>query len=548
MSLQTRLKKPQFIFNLFFFGLLFCSTVLSIWKYNAVLDDAYMFIRYANNMIKGGTYGWNFHEKTFGCTSIPYTFFIVLMKITGIGRILNPKQILLAASCFWAIAAMLLFHKTLKMITRGSQLSNNIFLKGIILLIVLTPTFVTNMGYGMDTTLSLFANTLVLYLLLSFLEAPSFRKLAVAVGSCYFTFLVRPDNIIYAGTLPFLFLFFNKRPRKEFFLTYSILGGLLLLDTLIKYFYFGNPLPLPFYAKSSGFYEGYVGIFKWNPMEYLLIFLLSFGSLLLLLNILAFTRKTLRASAPYLIPFILTMGYYFTVTQIMGMSGRYYLPSIPFLVGGLIAALSASLSEKTNFIAPVKITSVVVMVTAFLFSYTFITPIYNSWKMSKAVAIAKAFTKDTPDKTYEAPVESWGGALNTISNTLTHLPKDIRIAASEYGYISAYNPDLPILDLCGLQDKYIAMRGWNDSVLRAFNPDLIWMIHKDYTALYYKISHGAYFMEAYDFYPNVLAYGIAVRKNSSYYALIKNELIIEARHENQVIQFAHLPAQLQDHY
>ena len=44
------------------------------------------------------------------------------------------------------------------------------------------------------------------------------------------------------------------------------LGALLLADAGVKTWVFGNPLPLPFYAKRGDFYAGYIGAARWNPV------------------------------------------------------------------------------------------------------------------------------------------------------------------------------------------------------------------------------------------------------------------------------------------
>src|ERR1700742_3605792 len=121
-------KHRNVLFNLFFVILLIGSVGMSIrttLKYSQVVDDAYMFIRYADNIIKGGTYGWNLHEKTFGCTSIPYTFFILGLKELKLDHFLSSSQMLVFASYFWEILGLLLLYRTLKMITAGNAVLND---------------------------------------------------------------------------------------------------------------------------------------------------------------------------------------------------------------------------------------------------------------------------------------------------------------------------------------------------------------------------------------------------------------------------------------
>src|SRR5436309_1282910 len=44
-------------------------------------DDAYMYIRYANNILKGYGYSWNPDgHATYGCTDIVFTFMVALLR------------------------------------------------------------------------------------------------------------------------------------------------------------------------------------------------------------------------------------------------------------------------------------------------------------------------------------------------------------------------------------------------------------------------------------------------------------------------------------
>jgi hypothetical protein len=160
-----------------------------------------------------------------------------------------------------------------------------------------------------------------------------------------------------------------------------------------------------------------------------------------------------------------------------------------------------------------------------LFSYSFLSPIYNGWKMNKAIAQASHVPRDYP---LPSPIPSTQAieynAVIDINQLLQRYPGKMKIAATEYGYLGASNPDVPILDLCGLHNKEIATKGYNDSILAKFSPDLIWMCHTDYTALYRQIVKGTYFQEAYEFHPELLVFGLAIKRSSPYYVAIKAQL------------------------
>src|SRR6202012_5713405 len=123
--------------------------------------------------IRGGTYGWNLHEKTFGCTSIPYTFYIILLKALGLGHVLSPIRILVLACVTCGIASLMVIYRTLVLLTKNNEWFTGPILKSILLLILLMPTFLSNLYSGMDTMLSLFANALMILAYLSWHQSPS---------------------------------------------------------------------------------------------------------------------------------------------------------------------------------------------------------------------------------------------------------------------------------------------------------------------------------------------------------------------------------------
>ena len=80
---------------------------------------------------------------------------------------------------------------------------------------------------------------------------------------------------------------------------------------------FGDPMPLAFYVKQAGFYEGYAGASTWNPIDFSLQFLATVIPFIILVLLFAGA-----GSAPVLmaffIPVLLTFISLFSSIQIMG--------------------------------------------------------------------------------------------------------------------------------------------------------------------------------------------------------------------------------------
>ncbi len=299
-----------------------------------------------------------------------------------------------------------------------------------------------------------------------------------------------------------------------------LLSYLLCTDLLIKKAMFGDYLPLPFFAKSAGFYRGYVGIYKWNAAHDTLLFFRE--SLPYLLVMVCFsTRMALRRLAAIFLPMFLTFGYYATVTQIMGASARYYFSSLPFLVlGAFIVANSYSLEHS---VAPPRGSSIhpLRMITAAVLLALLTSPLadnaltyaWQKWVIGES-ATYTAQNKYATRADAKLPTLGWAGSVNAMDSLLWHLPQDVVLACSEYGFIGSRHPAVQIIDLVGLNDRYIAKHGFSADYLFSKRPDIIWFPHPDYTYDTKEILDSQAFVENYDYYPDAYDYGLAVLKNS----------------------------------
>lgn len=502
---------------------------VELWRYRGDVrfDDSFMFIRYANNLLETGTYGWNPGEKTFGCTSIPYTFFICLLKWLGAGNILKSSLLLLSAAVFWALAAFIMMERLFAHILRSSTFNNGIVSKLMVLFIIVNPFVIRNVVTGMDTSMSLFFNTLMIYSFFRYVERPCFKRALPAAFFSYFIFLVRPDNGIYSILFPIAFLFYHRFSFKQVSGILGMIVFFIAVDTFIKYLYFGNPLPLPFYAKTKGFYNAYTNIYLWNNLEYMFGIIVSTAGILIIANLLIRTRTSTRPVVLLLAPVVATFAYLFTILQIMGTEGRYYIPSIPFLLSALLLGV-------------IKANNIFFPLTARNFSFTLIagalclvgifvvTPIYHERQHKRELTAARRFP--VPKEIAGGPVVSYPfnvpmtEIFRSASALCKSLPEGSVVAATEYGYIGAENPHVTIIDLCGLHNKDLALRGWSEHILKNGNPDFIWMPPQGYVGLWYTIINDPYFVSEYELCTNSLRYGVAIRKNSPNAFAIREKL------------------------
>ena len=323
-------------------------SVLIIYYVNLVkaarattFDDAYMFIRYANNFLGGHGISWNPDGvQTYGVTSILY------LAITTLARSILPNVdvgvLLTTLSASIGLLAIGVLAYTCSRFAVSSLQKKSFLLPAVIFTayFVISPVYLFHMASGMDTTLSFLCNALFIFAIMGWIYQENnytlFLVLSILAG--YLTFLSRPDNIIYLFMLPLLsiILLGSENKKQRIFHFYGWLFLVLAIDTLIKYIVFDDPLPLSFYAKTSGYYEGYLGaMIGIRSVIYLNLENLSCHSW----SLLSFQLKkhTLKLFATFLIPVFLTFAYYFSVLQIMGFEARYYFPATAYLiVAGLL--------------------------------------------------------------------------------------------------------------------------------------------------------------------------------------------------------------------
>jgi hypothetical protein len=473
-------------------------------------DDTFMFVRYASNIIHYGNFGWNPYEHTYGCTNIPFTYFVVLLKILRIDQWMGLSATLLLSSLFWALCSLFLLYKIMNDLV-GERMGNH---RWLLILYTATlsiaPVFAYNIITGMDTTFSLFFNVLMIYFLFRYKRRPGPGSLFLAAWFSYFIFLLRPDCGIYSVFLPVLFFLDQKFPAKKILSFYLLLFLFFTADTLVKYVYFGNPLPLPFYVKKSGFYLGYLGLSYWNAVQYSFDFLFDFGFLFIAFLLLR-SERSMKRFLVFGIPLFLSIAYYFTVTQIMGFHSRYYLPSMPFFVIGTVYGLSELKSISIEY----RKLALPLLYCIFILLLQFSYPVYEIYVQDKTIAESKAFT--LPAITVNrlpCKVLGYREGIALMEKFMQILPPGTTVAATEYGWLSVQAPGVKFLDLCGLHNADMALHGYKDHFLRDWKPVLVWLPPRDYTSLRYEIISGAYFREQYDYFPDAVNYGVAILKNS----------------------------------
>ena len=247
-----------------------------------IWDDAFMFERYAYNLLREGRIAWNpGGEPTYGLTS-PAFLAVVGPLVAILGE--RPAHVATLASAlsgflFLALLGLLVLRYTdaprvpswmaLMLVTCCLAVSNTTF----------------HFGTGMDTTFSLAFATMHLIVAHRAARRPGARTalvLGVVGGLAY---LVRPELVLQALLLPasMLALSEDRAARRCGGLALAVTLTVLLLVLGACTAYFDSPLPLPFYAKSTGLYgPGMEAAFRGFSTKELLAFVARYWPLFLI--------------------------------------------------------------------------------------------------------------------------------------------------------------------------------------------------------------------------------------------------------------------------
>lgn len=481
------------------------------WRARRTFDDAFAFCRYADHLLAGWGLAWNIGgPQTYGCTSLLYTFWVALLRwLTG----LQAWEVLALGAWIPAAGAILLMGLAGARTAEQAELRHPLVSCGFACLCTFFQRpFFFHIETGMDTTLAILTNAAMVLVVVGPRFAVSGRQVMLAALVAYLAFLARPDNLLYAVFFPGLVILLGPASGRlgrlaRFGIT---LAALLLIDTAVKTAVFGNPLPLPFYAKARGFYEGYAGAAKWNPVSYTRDFLLNQGPALAVLA-LTVGRHSWRLAAAGLLPCLLTFAYLGSLNQIMGYAARFYYPAMPLIVVPAYHALDRWIGVTrarprtcVSWAFGGRVVGLALLTAAAV-------PLSGRaarWYGHRCLARQPAgppYTMSQP--TASVPPLGWVTTIRAMIALTQACPADVTWAMSEHGFVSAVCPDVTIIDLVGLHDRNtLTGRPVAQHALEQ-RPDVIWFPHPDYAGLVRAIQSSPLFQEHYDYWPGAFDYG-----------------------------------------
>ena len=507
----------------FFIGLILLGA-LSHMTGAAILDDAYIFARYADNLLQEGIVAWNpGGPPTYGTTSLLYLALVLPF------RFLIPGTPALAMGISSATAGIVLLALLALMMRAGSgSIRDGIVGRLLVFgsLAVAVESFSVHFGTGMDTTFA--AAFLASYILVVLWhETRGGLDSAILTGLWgSLAFAVRPDLLLFTVGLPLCHAAVapDRRLRRGgIAILVSILAGLAVQTVCCSHF-LHSPLPLSFFAKGMRLYGDFLHAqYRLVGIDQLLSFLSAFWFLWVIVGVdfalqLRDRRRPDATETGLLVSLLLFAIYYgFFVTQIMPYQQRFFHPALPallFVAARALLRLAGRLPDDVRG-AICDSPAIRSIGIAILIGTLFPSAVTVARSFGSRHVRGELFDYDLIDN-YQRRGSGYWYRLEAISS----LPDDLTLATTEVGLPAAMNPCKAIVDLTGLNETRLAQEGFSaDYMLAEYAPDFIYMPHPHYARMTEILISNPGFSR-YEYIPAAdlgTEMGVALKKGSRHY-------------------------------
>lgn len=493
---------------------------------NSLWDDSNMIGKYVYNFINYGEIAWNHQQgPAWGLTSCIYIFFV--LPVYKFFVTTSVSKAIAATSMIFGIAFMGLFSLFIKKyITRNNYFTAMVCL---VVLLIMALKMEDKLAYhftsGMDTMLSLFYMTALLFAFKHYETHPSRKNLILYSILGGLSFSIRPDLLLFALGIPGLFMVLNnsKQSRIDYFISALVVGAVALVQSGLYYIYFKSFVPLPFYVKKAGFYGadfeaslGGISNTEFNSFMEKYTFLLVIIAADIIVN-----RKFWFSLVPRLekAALVCLAAYFFyfiyMALPIMAFHSRFFYPGLPcllFLAFSGINRFSERMTAVLSVLNKYSVNLVASIVIALLCLFA-INKNYTAFTKESRRAVKEMYD---PAYYYNAKWRWYWYKLDKFAK----LPADFKYATSELGLPAVISPEKEIIDYAGLHDSYFAQNGFKAEELFRRNPDLIYLPHPSYKKTTDDILNNPIFKTDYIYYQpeqlGVKRFGIALNKKSKY--------------------------------
>lgn len=491
-------------------------------------DDAYTFIRYADNLRAGAGLAWNRGEAPVGgATSLLYVLVVAAVRTANAGLGGDDGRLLQAAATGSAVCALLVLAVAGSAAARARGLAGRPlrWLALISMTLATRGVFAFHCATGMDTMTAVLANALLAWSCVRVARGPSAARASLMGIAAYVSVLARPDNIVYAVGVPLGTLLVSSGSARLWVAFGVPFLAALGLDVTARTLALGAPVPLAWWAKRPGYYVDFLGERGWNPWWFLRVFVADLAAPLLVVVGALAPRERLRELAVWSVPVVLTVVALLWPRHIMGHLGRLFMPGLPFLVMAAACALDGFvLRVQEQRLPPWSALALRAGASVALVAITTaaLQPVGAAWAGAQAPA-AEVPVPATRSGRVLPELDSWE-ASQRMARLAAVLPPGTRAAMSEHGLVAARAPQLVIIDVLGLHDRGFARAGFSVAELWRRRPDLIWLPHPDHQGMLRQLLTSETLRARYWFVPDAFCYGLALDRASPRFAAIHQQV------------------------
>jgi hypothetical protein len=332
--------------------------VLSFKYAHFTIDDGFIAFRYSDNLAEGYVFSWNYDQsREFGATSYLHVILVAAGIVSGFDAVAFNKILTVIAGLVTIVTVGFM----------AKELTNKQFKFYFIssLALALMPFFAIHAIAGLETTLFISLFTLSTYSYIRFLKRNNRFDLAVSIVFIIFCTFTRYEGILLAfGVI--IHQIYAKVLLKESWnfrkFVIFVVPLVFFISLLVwNYYYFGQPLPNPFYVKKSTEISDVIR----NIYELAAAFVFVIPHILL---VLLYLRNNLKNSqTSYLIIQIIVAAIPFLfINQFINYFFRYYFHFVPIL---LVLSIFSLYSIKGKIVVGRYATIAAIFVVLLLVTY-----------------------------------------------------------------------------------------------------------------------------------------------------------------------------------
>ena len=445
-------------------------------------DDAFFFIRYAEQFRKVGSFVWNQGEPpTFGSTSQLYQLVVALAhELTGrhavrtlalTAQIPTLATMLVVAAAAWGITSPRL----------GAPLRSlpaALVVAFATMAAALSAKFVNMAWTGMETAIAALATAVYVALIES--RSRSGRPLVptLVVGG-WILILARPELGLLATLTPLALVIWGEpRQRRQGLVALVLLGCLIVATVATAWAYYGSPVPLPFFVKTLALSPYDVNAklrFQLGNMGEIYRLLREHGALVFVIFCGWLWGYRLPPHWRGLVLGTVAFFAYHAIINALPITpggGRFFLPLYPVIV--LLA--TRWLAEMLADPALPSRARYALAGAALLTQLVLLGPPFAKATAARLSSVGEALSLPQDHRSTlllnwrRLQLEKWF-ALDRMAT----LPAGCSVATSEVGVIGVLYPEMRLIDLSGLNDKRVALEGFDtDWLLTEVAADIVY--------------------------------------------------------------------------